>query len=432
MASQVTTGNGEELATAHKLEAQLLRKRVLRICAHMGLNVAGLTVALVARVSLLRESGQMSAADAAQLLATFSSGVGALEFALNPLAGKLSDTYGRKPFLMQAPLVSVILKTLVVLRPSTLTIAIERISGACTTIGGSTSCSAALADILSDTKELSQAYSMLGTAAGLGVIIGPMLGAYAIGRSGNPRRAFAAGAVLSGLQLALVSSQIEEPLRPENRKPPPGKELLAAINPLTVTKLFMNGPVVATLVSVASIQCFCEGKAISDLNVYYLLNEAKFTDAKRSLYLTSLGIVMTASGVIGRKTVDWFGMRGHTTFQNLASILGFSIMGSTVSEPVIFGSLFFYAFGMERRSAMSSLALKAAEQAGMGKGEFSAAFANLRAIVVGLAPLVYARVYGKCLERKAWAGRPYYVAAMMALISELLHRTLTNSQLEFK
>lgn len=428
----MATTAGEVATRQEEEEARATRNKVLRICAHMGLNVAGLTVALVARISVLRETGQMTAAEAAQLLASFSSGVGALEFCLNPLAGKLSDTYGRKLFLMQAPLVSVILKTAVFLKPSTLTIAAERISGACTTIGGSTSCAAALADILSDSKQLSQAYSSLGTAAGLGVILGPLVGAYAIGSSGNPRRAFAAGAVLSGLQLALVSSQIPETLRPENRKPFAGKELMAAINPLTVTKLFMNGPVVATLVSVASLQCFCEGKSISDLNVYYLLNEAKFTDAKRSLYLTSLGVVMTASGLIGRNTVNWFGMRGHTTFQNFASILGFSIMGSTVSEPVIFGALFFYAFGMERRSAMTSLAVKAADQAGMGKGEFAAAFANLRAIVVGVAPLLYARVYGKCLERKTWAGRPYYVAAMIAFICELLHRTLTNKQLEFK
>jgi len=238
--------------------------------------------------------------------------------------------------------------------------------------------------------------------------------------------------VLSALQLAFISSRIEETLPAQQRKALPGKELISSVNPLTVLKLYGKGQVVATLVSVAALQCFCEGKSLSDLNTYYLLNDAKFSDARRSLYITCLGVVMTAAGVIGRTTIQRFGMRGHTTLQNVASALGFSVMGSSTQAPVIFSALPIYAFAMERRAAVSSLAVKAGEAAGMGKGEFSAAFANLRAIAVGIAPLLYARVYSRTLAVKGWPGTPYFVAALIALLSELLHRTLSSSQLEFK
>eukprot|EP00662_Eupelagonemidae_sp_cell21_P000646 gene646-1916_t len=70
------------------------------ICAHMGFNVASLTIVMTQRVSLLRKVTGLAAAEAAAMLAMFSSGVGCVEFLLNPLAGKLSDANGRKPFLM--------------------------------------------------------------------------------------------------------------------------------------------------------------------------------------------------------------------------------------------------------------------------------------------------------------------------------------------
>lgn len=419
----------DEQALARKRKQRL---QVNMICAHMGLNVLSLCVALVARVSVLQQAGGLSGAAAAQLLALFSSGVGAVEFLLNPITGKLSDAYGRKIFLMQAPAVSAFMKLLVFLKPAKITIALERcLAGACTTIGGSTACSAALADIVEDPKELSRAYASLGTATGLGVIIGPMVGAAAIGRSGRPQRAFAAGAVCSMLQLALISSQIQESLAPHLRKSLPGKEMLSAMNPLSVLKLYVNGPIVAALVSIAGLQCFCEGKAISDLNVYYLLNDAKFSDAQRSLYVSCLGVVMTAAGQIGRNTIDLFGMRGHTTLQNIATVVGFTVMGATTKLPVIFSALFFYAFAMERRAATSSWAVKAGTAAGMGKGEFSAAFANLRAIVVGVAPWLYAKVYTRSIASKASPGTPYFVGALFAVIAEIMHRTLSKEQLQF-
>mmetsp|Transcript_130088 Transcript_130088/g.277910 ORF Transcript_130088/g.277910 Transcript_130088/m.277910 type:complete len:437 (-) Transcript_130088:199-1509(-) len=418
--------------------AALQRRRAVQvntICAHMGLNVANLCVVLTARPVLLGGVSGLSTAAAAQMLALFSSGTGLVEFLMNPIAGKLSDAMGRRAFLLQAPAVSCLTKLLVLVRPSQLSIALERIfSGACTTIGGSTACSSSLADIIDDPAELGRAYASLGVATGLGVVLGPIIGAFAIGRFGNPRRAFAAGAALSALQLALVSGSLEETLAPSLRRPlGSSKEILTAINPLSVLSLFTNGRVVATLVSTAAIQCFCEGKSLSDTNTYYLLNEAKFSDARRSVYISSFGFVMTLAGVIGRKTIQNLGMRGHTTLQNIMSAIGFSITGSSVSPQGIFGALVFYAFAMERRAAVTGLAVKAAASAGMGKGEFAAAFANLRALAVGLAPLLFARAYASGLASQPKSpGRPYYAAALFALLAELLHRTLGSKELEFK
>merc|ERR1712080_312070 len=174
---------------------------------------------------------------------------------------------------------------------------------------------------------------------------------------------------MSSVQAVLVMFALDETLAPRFRKKLGSlQDVILSSNPLSFLRIFTHGSVVARLSSIASLQCFCEGKALSDLNTYYLQNDAKFPDSLRAIYRSSFGIVMTISGVIGKQTIAAFGMRGHTTFQNVASILGFTIMGSSLSKYTIFGALPFYAFAMERRAAMSSLAVKAAAAAGMGTG----------------------------------------------------------------
>ena len=54
---------------------------------------------------------------------------------------------------------SILLKLAVYTRPSVTTVVLERVlCGACTTIGGSTASQTALADLIDDPSELSQAY----------------------------------------------------------------------------------------------------------------------------------------------------------------------------------------------------------------------------------------------------------------------------------
>jgi MFS family permease len=171
--------HGTKLLPEQEEAAARKRKRqVWAICAHFGLNVGAIVTVLTARTSVLSDVLGGSLLQAAKLLAYFSSGVGLTEFVINPIVGKLSDAYGRKLFMAQAPAISLLLKLLVFFKPSVTTIALERVvGGATTTLGGSTTCGSALADIVHDPKELGQAYALMGTCAGLGVMIGPLFGA---------------------------------------------------------------------------------------------------------------------------------------------------------------------------------------------------------------------------------------------------------------
>ena len=105
------------------------------IYTHMCLNIIGICAVLQARPNLVLSQVKNDPAVMATTLTTFSSMVGVLEFFLNPTAGKLSDQYGRMPFLLVSPLINCVLKALVAMNPSLTMIAIERIiDGAVTTL----------------------------------------------------------------------------------------------------------------------------------------------------------------------------------------------------------------------------------------------------------------------------------------------------------
>ena len=424
----------KNLAKLEAANAAKRKRQVYAVCAHFGLNVGAICTVLTARTTVLSTVLGGSQLQSAKTLAYLSSGVGMIEFIINPIIGKLSDAYGRKAFIAQAPFISILLKLLVFFKPSLATIALERcLGGATTTLGGSTTCGSALADIVEDPKELGQAYALMGTAAGLGVMIGPLFGALVNRVFGTmlgtgQRTAYLAGAVVSTVQLAVVMTQMEESLEVQDRTPldiQDASSLMAAINPLGFLNLFTNGTTLATLVGVGALQCFCEGKCISDMNQIYMMQQVKLPSDRRAVYVTGFGIAMVLSGYLGKETIRTIGMRGHTTLSNFCTALGFWIVGKFPAVSTMFGVLPIYSFAMERRAAISSLSVKAAAQCGMGKGDYSANFANFRAIVVALAPMVYAQTYAAGV-RAGTPGLPYYLGASFALVAELLHRTVRN------
>merc|ERR1711939_1209231 len=110
---------------------------------------------------------------------------------------------------------------------------------------------------------------------------------------------------------------------------PAGGDLVKALNPLSFLELYKNGATMAKLVTGAALQFFTEGKAVSDLNGYYLLNETNLDDNQRAWYFSIWGFVMTMAGKISPYTTKWLGMRGFTTSQNIATALGHALTGVT-------------------------------------------------------------------------------------------------------
>jgi hypothetical protein len=63
----------------------------------------------------------------ASTLSTVAAGSAALEFALLPAVAALSDTHGRRPLLLALPLLTVLLRVMVVCRPTLQTLILSRV-----------------------------------------------------------------------------------------------------------------------------------------------------------------------------------------------------------------------------------------------------------------------------------------------------------------
>ena len=152
------------------------------------------------------------------------------------------------------------------------------------------------------------------------------------------------------------------------RVPLDPQTVLKKMNPLSFLLLFQQGPTLSKLVSSCAIQCFAEGKSMSDLNSAFMLNDLKMGDELRSLWVTCFGAAMVGAGVIGSASIRKFGPRLHTTLQNLASVLGFTTTGTFASKGSIFAMAFFLLFASERGAGMKALAAKAAKERGLPMG----------------------------------------------------------------
>ena len=81
---------------------------------------------------------------------------------------------------------------------------------------------------------------------------------------------------------------------------------------------------------------------------------------------------------------------------------------------------------MERRAATSAMATDLAVAGGMGRGEYSAKFGNIRALTVIIAPLFYGNIYAYFARGKP--GYAWYAGALVVLLAEALHRTLKDEE----
>ena len=408
-----------------------MKQSATAVFRHMCLNVGVNTIVVGTRPALLLWLLKGDAGKATRMQAWWAGLIGFLEFFVNPALGRLSDKVGRKPFLMLGPVVNFFLKALVAFRPSVRTLMLERIvCGAMTTVAGSTTCSAVLSD-LSTGKGLAMKGANLGAMAGLGCVVGPLIGGQLLARTGSFRLPFLVAAAFAAVDLAMLQGNFQETLA--ESKPFDW----AAVNPLRFLKLF-DGTSTAfkTLLVVSGLLCFPEGKNLSDLNQMYILKHAKLSPDMRTLFTVGFGCTMFLGGHLAKVTLQKFGQRGHTTLANAATMLGLSIWSMPGAKAAaMFLGLAVLTAGMERRAATNALTTKLALEAGFSRGEYAGLFANWRAIITSVAPVLYGKVYsmfsggGGGGSGSGWPGAPYVVAGLVCLMGEAGLRGLKDGEI---
>ena len=165
----------------------------------------------------------------------------------------------------------------------------------------------------------------------------------------------------------------------------------------------------------AVLQICAEGKHTADVRALWVANELQFSLAWQSIFLNFWSVLATYSGTVGSMMMATLGRRGFTTAANVLTAVGFYLVSLPEPWAVWVGHFIMCpAFNTNHANAIKSYATDHATKLhGMGRGEYAAAFANLRGLSVVLVPPIYARLYGNA-QAKGLPGRsPWFLVALI-------------------
>jgi MFS transporter, DHA1 family, tetracycline resistance protein len=202
------------------------------VMSHLTLNMAVSIMTFTTRGELLKMV--LKSKDYSQVgrIMSYWTGITAfVEFLLNPTVGKLSDAYGRKPFMMLSPYAAILLKSWVLMRPSLFSLTVERVvCDGLRTLSGTTMANAAVTDLVEPNK-LRGAFSQMYMYLGAAIIVGPL-----VASKMSARGTYYAAIALAGIQLYTDQFWLQETLADTDRKPYKG-----FVNPFELFRLFLAG-----------------------------------------------------------------------------------------------------------------------------------------------------------------------------------------------
>ena len=336
-------------------------------------------------------------------------------------------------FLVMGPLVNLVLKTMVFLNPSRRMIGVDRIvASSLSTVAGTTCTIAAMSDIFAlEPRNFAKALGGISNYIGLGLIAGPLLGNIATKMYNGPQAAYLVSAVVAIVQLLNIS-KMKETLPEQKRRP----FKIADANPLSFLKLRKASRQLLTLSLVSgAMQQICEGKNLADVHQSFSRRDVGMSESERSSFVSFLGLCLLINARTNRILIPKIGGRKFTTFANLCNHFGSMLWYSTIPLALrkswtMFAGALIGCPGWGATSFTRAIATSHAVKAGWGRGEYSGALANMRALVAVVTPLILGRVYAWSTSGgRKYPGLAYQLVALSGLATELVWRSLSESDL---
>ena len=406
------------LSPAEKKEKKERDRQLFLVKIHCMINMAVSMMNFTSRGEFLKEVLGGDYSQVAWYLSTWTSVTAAIEFCLNPTLGKLSDAYGRKPFMVIAPYAAIILKTWVLMAPSVFSLTVERIvCDGLRTMSGTTMGSAAITDLVPK-DQIGKAMSGLWSYMGLAIIGAPLLASRL-----STRGTYQVAILVALGQLVADQFYLKETLRKEEMKPFPG-----IANPFEVFRMWTSGPLLAATSTLTSLQFMMDPKVLADFWIILQLDALQWSRETSQMFTGFVGLGL----VFGRKFTSWgldkYGTHGFTTLTHMISLVESLIIGLFPSSFTM-GLAGLLGFGSgQKMNGVKQMITKVAlipkvTTRNFGKGELSGLLANLRAMMVAIAPNIYMFFYNYGL-RSGRNGGAFLGLAVITVLAELMHRQI--------
>jgi MFS family permease len=391
-----------------------------------GLMALSIAVCVPARAPLVLAMKKGDIAATAQTMGLMSTTAAGIELLLNPILGRLSDKYGRKPFLVMSALVNAFLRSLVVAFPNSLAInLLDRCISGAMMFAFMNPLMAAVQDLFAgkDMQKMASCGAQLGAMFGLGFAAGPMIGSKLGGAN-----AFWVSSLGFATTATFVGMQISETLPEERRK----EFELASANPLSFVRLFKNRAMV-TLAAVIGFNSLAEYANIYDINFLFMKNVFGWGQEEVGRFAAAFGMTQIAGGIVNKQLMGKLGLSKYTMLAHVSCMLGFGLLGSAKNEKQLMNALFFLMFGHQRSAEAGNLLAEHASREGMGRGEIAGTQANFIAVLKIIAPVMYGRVFADFSPRGSnLPGAPYFLICVFVALAQSTFLTYDRSSMPWK
>lgn len=259
-------GKAADVAQASKMVHTVIGPAVF-------MNVLSAALLFSARQALALEM-LTDSVSVVQFLTRLASGGAVVEFLLNPVFGKLSDSFGRRKIIPLGNIAALLCRALVFAFPTGIwAYVLEQSICTCFITSFFTTWRAAIADL---TEGAPRAYAIncakAGMFAGLGVICGPILSTAIMARAGA-RYCFATSVGISSVCVGHLLMNFKETLPVADRQPMNWFQA----QPLSFLQLITASRPLATLMAVTGLQTLSEGRNTTDVASIYMREDLEWS-----------------------------------------------------------------------------------------------------------------------------------------------------------
>jgi DHA1 family tetracycline resistance protein-like MFS transporter len=361
------------------------------------------------------------AAEGARVYGLFGTAWALMQFVFSPVQGALSDRFGRRPVILISNFGLGLDYVVMALAPSLNWLFLGRVISGITAASISTSF-AYVADV-TPPDERAARFGLLGTAFGIGFVLGPALG----GLTGavDPRLPFWIAAGLSLANALYGLFVLPESLPPERRAPFAWRRA----NPVGALTLLRSQ---ATLMGLAGVNFLgnLAHAALPSVGVLYMMYRFGWDERTVGLTMAGVGVaaVVVQGGVIG-PAVRRFGERRALVAGLGFGAAGFAVFGLAPTGPVFWlGIPLMALWGLANPASQGLMSRRiGAHQQGQLQGANASLMGVANLIGPGLFTLTFAFAIGAA---KDWSlpGAPYLVAAMLLGLAILVALRTTKTK----
>jgi DHA1 family tetracycline resistance protein-like MFS transporter len=357
-------------------------------------------------------------ASAAQLIGIFATVWALMQFFCSPLLGMLSDRIGRRPVILVSNAVTAIDYAIMALAPNLWWLFAGRVlSGIATS--NMTTAGAYIADVTPPEKRAA-AFGVIGSAFGLGFVLGPAIGGI-VGNI-NPRLTFWAAAVFALLNTLYGLFVLPESLPRERRTP--HLEWKRA-NPVGSLRLLRSHRELWGLTWVNFIT-YTAHEVFPNVWVIYCIAAFGWSTGSIGLTLALVGTVaaVNQATMVG-PVVKRLGER-RTLLASLAvAVIGLALMGTNSGIAFLIAAVI---ISLPMYQA-SSQALMTRRVGADEQGELQGALGSVRGISMLIGPSIFALTFAQFAgpwRSLGLIGAPWLLAALLYAVSLVLAWRVTS------